>query len=106
MAAARLRVKQAELQTEARRDEVRTEAASFYIKYGEALNRIAVNEHSVEEALVNYRIQNTKYLNQLTLLTDLLDADNLYQESRFNLVRAQTDALAIYYHLLYLSGNL
>jgi len=106
VAAARLRVKQTELQAEARRDEVRTEAEAYYIKYGEALNRIAVNERSVEEALLNYQIQNTKYLNQLSLLTDLLDADNLYQESRFDLVRAQVDALAIYYHLLYLSGNL
>jgi outer membrane protein len=60
----------------------------------------------VEQALLNYRIVNTKYLNQLSLLTDLLDADNLYQESRFNLVKAQTDALGIYYHILYSSGNL
>jgi outer membrane protein TolC len=72
----------------------------------EALNRISVNQHSVEQSQVNYRIVTTKYFNQLALLTDLLDADNLYQESRFNLVKAQTDALTIYYHLLYTSGNL
>ncbi|WP_431215848.1 TolC family protein [Puia sp. P3] len=106
VAAARLRLRQTELQAEARLDDVRTEAEAYLIKYGEALNRISVNERSVEEALVNYRIQNTKYLNQLSLLTDLLDADNLYQESRIHLIRSQTDALTIYYRLLYLSGNL
>jgi outer membrane protein len=58
------------------------------------------------QAQTNYKIVNTKYLNQLSLLTDLLDADNLYQESRFNLVKAQTDALAIYYHILYTTGHL
>jgi outer membrane protein len=106
VAAGKLRVKELEMQQEAYSDNVRTEIKSYYIKYAEALTRISVNEHSVEEAEVNYRIVNTKYLNQLALLTDLLDADNLYQESRFNLVRAQTDALAIYYHILYTSGNL
>jgi outer membrane protein len=106
VAAGRLRVKELELQQEAYADNVRIEISSYYIKYAEALSRISVNEHSVTQALVNYRIVNTKYLNQLSLLTDLLEADNLYQESRFNLIRAQTDALSIYYHILYTSGNL
>jgi outer membrane protein len=106
VAAGKLRVKELEVQQEAYSDEVRTEIKSYYIKYAEAFSRISVNEHSVAQAEVNYRIVNTKYLNQLSLLTDLLDADNLYQESRFSLIRAQTDALAIYYHILYTSGNL
>jgi outer membrane protein TolC len=106
LAAGKLRVKELEVQQDAYSDNVRTEITSYYIKYAEALTRIAVNERSVEQAQVNYRIVNTKYLNQLSLLTDLLDADNLYQESRLNLIRAQTDALAIYYHIVYTSGNL
>lgn len=106
VAAGKLRVKELEVRQEAYTDEVKTDVKAYYVKYAEALNRITVNEHSVDQALVNYRIVNTKYLNQLALLTDLLDADNLYQESRFNLVKAQTDALAIYYHILYTSGNL
>jgi outer membrane protein len=104
--AAKLRVKELEIQQEAYSDNIRAEVKAYYIKYAEALTRISVNEHSVEQAWVNYRIVNTKYLNQLSLLTDLLDADNLYHESRFNLIKAQTDALAIYYHILYTSGNL
>ncbi|WPU91570.1 TolC family protein [Mucilaginibacter sabulilitoris] len=106
VAAARIRVKEMEVQQDAYTDNVRTDIKAYYSKYGEALNRIEVNQHSVEQALVNYRIVNTKYLNQLALLTDLLDADNLYHESRFNLVKAQTDALTIYYYILYISGNL
>jgi outer membrane protein len=106
VAAGKLRMKALEVQQEASADYVRIEVKSYYIKYTEALSRIAVNEHSVEQARVNYDIVNKKYLNQLSLLTDLLDADNLYQESRFNLVKAQTDAINIYYHILYTSGNL
>lgn len=106
VAAANLRVKEFELQQQATADNIKTEIKSYYVKYMEALNRIAVNKRSVEQSQVNYRIVSTKYFNQLALLTDLLDADNLYQESRFNLVKAQTDALTIYYHILYTSGNL
>ncbi|SDP45408.1 Outer membrane protein TolC [Mucilaginibacter sp. OK268] len=104
--AGKLRVKELELQQQAIADNITTDVKSYYIKYMEALNRISVNQRSVEQSQVNYRIVTTKYFNQLALLTDLLDADNLYQESRFNLVKAQTDALTIYYHLLYTSGNL
>lgn len=106
IAAGRLRVKQFELQQQATSDNARVQANSFYIKYREALARISVNERSIEQARVNYRIVSTKYFNQLALLTDLLDADNLYQESQFNLIRAQTDALVIYYQILYTSGKL
>jgi outer membrane protein TolC len=87
-------------------DNVRQEAGSLLIKYREALNRISVNEKSIEQARVNYKIVSAKYYNQLALLTDLLDADNLYQESKFNLVQSQTSALFIYYQLLYTSGKL
>lgn len=104
--AAELRVKELQIQQEAFSDHVGIEIKSYYIKYREALSRISVNEKSVEQARVNYGIVNTKYLNQLSLLTDLLDADNLYQESRLNLVKAQTDSMVIYYHILYTSGNL
>lgn len=104
--AAKMRVNEAELIQKEKIDKVRSEIKAYYIKYDEALNRISVNQKSVEQTKVNYKIVNTKYLNQLSLLTDLLDADNLYQESRQNLVKAQTDALTIYYRILYTSGNL
>lgn len=106
LAAGKLRIKESEIQHELYTDNVRIEIKSYYIKYAEALHRISVNERSVEQARVNYGIVNTKYLNQLALLIDLLDADNLYQESRLNVVKAQTDALAIYYQILFTSGNL
>lgn len=106
LAAAKMRVKESELLQKEYTHIILSEIKAYYIKYEESLNRISVNERSVEQAKVNYRIVNIKYLNQLALLTDLLDADNLYQESRLNLIKAQTDALTIYYHILYTSGNL
>lgn len=105
-AAARIRITELKLQKAAIEDNTVLETRSYLIKYTEALNRIAVNQHSVEQAMVNYKIMSIKYNNQLALLTDLLDADNLLQESRSSLVKAQTDALTIYYKIRFASGNL
>jgi len=87
-------------------DNVQQEAEALTIKYNEALNRIRVTKKSIEQAETNYNIQNTKYANQLTLLTDLLEADNLYQESRVNYIQANIAALAVYYRLLFITGKL
>jgi outer membrane protein len=104
--AARIRQAGLELQRSAIADNVSQEVNALATRYGEALDRIKVAEESIRQARENYRIVSAKYFNQLALLTDLLDADNLYLESRFNLIRSQTDALAFYYRLLYASGNL
>ena len=104
--ASRTRTAELQLKKEAISDDVAQEQKALIIKYNESLNRIKVNQQSIEQARVNYKIVNTKYLNQLALLTDLLDADNIYQETRYKLIEAETEARAIYYRLLYLSGNL
>jgi outer membrane protein len=105
-AASRIRLQELQFVQQNISDNVREEAGSLLIKYREALNRIRVTEKSIEQARVNYKIVSAKYFNQLALLTDLLDADNLYEESRYNLVQAETTAEFIYYGLLYTSGNL
>jgi outer membrane protein len=105
MSAGKIRLQELNYVQQNIKDNVKQEADGLLIKYQEALNRITVTEKSIEQARVNYRIVSAKYFNQLALLTDLLDADNLYQESRFNLVQAQTSAQFIYYQLLYASGK-
>jgi len=106
VAAAKLHITEAQIQSHAVADNVSQEVNSLLIKYGEALNRITLKEKTIEQTKVNYRIVSTKYFNQLALLTDLLDADNLLTGSRFDLISAQTDALTIYYRLLYATGKL
>lgn len=106
VAAARERLKSIHLQRDYTADNVDQNIRSLYIKYSESLTRIRVAEKSIEQAAVNLKIVSTKYYNQLALLTDLLDADNLYLESSFNLVKAQTDATGYYYRLLYATGKL
>ncbi|HEX6428539.1 MAG TPA: TolC family protein [Niastella sp.] len=104
--ASRLREEELCQQKDYIEDNVTQEASALAIKYNEAVNRLSVIKKSIEQAETNYNIQNTKYLNQLTLLTDLLEADNLYQEARFNYIQANIAALSIYYRLLFLTGKL
>ncbi|SEN86437.1 TolC family protein [Niastella yeongjuensis] len=87
-------------------DNVAQEVRALAVKYNEAVERMLVVKKTIEQTEVNYDIQNTKYANQLSLLTDLLDADNLYQESRYNYIQANIAALSIYYRLLFITGKL
>ncbi|VTR41123.1 TolC family protein [Sphingobacterium thalpophilum] len=87
-------------------DNVQQEAKALITKYAEALNRMSVIKKSIEQAEANYNIQNAKYSNQLSLLTDLLEADNLYYEAKFNYIQANIGALSLYYRLLFLTGKL
>lgn len=104
--AAKLRIEEFRMQQEAVKQNVDQELLSLKIKYNEALHRIDVNRTSIDQAKVNYKIVSTKYFNQLALLTDLLDADNLFEETRYNLTQAQVEAFRIYYRLQYLTGKL
>jgi outer membrane protein len=104
--AAEIRLDEVRQEQQLAQDNTREELKALLIRYNESLNRVAVMRQSIVQAAVNYRIVNTKYFNQLALLTDLLDADNLYQEASYNLISAETEASLIYYNLRYTTGNL
>lgn len=106
VSAANIRMKETEIQKAALADNVSQEADALGIKYREALNRIGVIQKQIEQAEVNYKIVSAKYFNQLALLTDLLDADNILQESRYNLIQARTALQTLYYRLQYTAGKL
>lgn len=87
-------------------DNIVQEVKALAIKYNETAKRMLVIKKNIEQTEANYNIQNMKYANQLSLLTDLLDADNLYQESRYNYIQAHIAALSIYYRMLFITGKL
>ena len=103
---ARHRLQQLQFLKQNTADNSNQEAMALFTKYKEALNRIEMARQSIEQARANLKIVSAKYFNQLALLTDLLDADDLFQGSKFDLVQAQVTAHFIYYRLLFTSGNL
>lgn len=86
--------------------DIRVHVRSAYIRHNEALNRVQALLLSIRQADENYRIVNNRYLNQLSILTDLLDASNVRLEVELQLTTARTEAVYTYYQLLYACGNL
>ncbi|PSL43397.1 outer membrane protein TolC [Chitinophaga niastensis] len=88
------------------KDQVRQDVKAAYVRYTEALTRIQVANDNIVQAKENFRIVNNTYFNQLSLLTDLLDAETQLLQSRFDLTSAQVTAQLQYYQLLKATGNL
>ena len=61
---------------------------------------------SVRQAEENYRIMQNRYLNQLAILTDLLDANSVRLNVELQLVNARTRVIYTYYQLQKACGDL
>lgn len=86
--------------------DIRVNVKSAYIRHDEALKRVEALRLSVQQARENYRIVQNRYLNQLSILTDLLDASNVRLEAELRLTIAHTEIIYTYYQLLRSCGNL
>jgi outer membrane protein len=87
-------------------DVIRQQVREAYLRYQEALKRISVARTNVQSALENARIVNNTYFNQLSLITDLLDANTQVLQTKFDLAAAQIAAQLQYYQLQNAIGNL
>lgn len=68
--------------------------------------RAARMKLSIEQARENYRIMENRYMNQLVILTDLLDASSLYMNAELQAITARTQVIYTYYELQKICGNL
>ncbi len=75
-----------------------------YKSYIEAVEHVTTQQKNVELAAENYRIVERRYNNDLSLLTDMLDASTAKIDAEMRLVNAQVDVLYYYFQLKYLSG--
>lgn len=91
-----------ELQRQTLRDGVR----AAYIHHKESLERVKALTLSVRQADENYRIVHNRYLNQLSILTDLLDATSVRLDAELRLIGAKTEAIYTYYELQRICGLL
>ncbi|MBQ4386333.1 MAG: TolC family protein [Prevotella sp.] len=61
---------------------------------------------SVQLARQNYQVVSDRYLNQLALLTDMLDASNIRLNAELQEVDARINIVYAYYKMKYISGTL
>ena len=88
------------------RESVRTEVTSAYVRFTEAFTIYETQLKSLELAVQNYEVIRNRYLNELALITDMLDASNSKLDAELQLANARINILFNYYRLKRVSGNL
>ena len=71
-----------------------------------AVQEVKALRLSARQAQENYRIMQNRYMNQLAILTDLLDANSVRLDVELQLTAARTRVVYTYYQLLRACGRL
>lgn len=77
-----------------------------YTLHQEITDKLPVADKALELAIENYRIVKLKYLNQLVLVTEMVDADNALLQAKYNKIALSIDAVVKRYELLHTAGIL
>ena len=106
MAIASEKINIAKLEVEEKEEQIRNDVYRATRLYQEAIEKIDIAKEAMEQAKENYRIVKLKYANQLSLITELIDADNAYLEAESQMISLQINKQLKYYQLQYILGNL
>ena len=85
---------------------IRVNVRTAYLRHQEALRQVEALKLSVRQAEENYRIMQNRYLSQLVILTDLLDANSVRLNVELQLTTARTRVIYTYYQLQKACGRL
>lgn len=94
------------MNTEILKDKVGDELFTNHVQFQEILDKFSVVDKALELAKENYRIVKLKYLNQLVLGTEMVDADNELLLAKYNKISNRVDAMVKYYEMLHTAGIL
>ncbi|KUJ52312.1 TolC family protein [Chryseobacterium sp. JAH] len=77
-----------------------------YVKYQEAIQQADILNDAKRLAEENYKITEAKYLNQLAVQAEMIDAQNQKLQSELDYANAEINVLYQYYNLLKSTGTL
>ena len=77
-----------------------------YTLHQQAYVELQTQQKSVELARQNYQVVNNRYLNQLALITDMVDASNIRLNAELQEVNARINLAYTYYNIRYAVGNI
>ncbi|MDQ6470292.1 TolC family protein [Flavobacterium sp. LHD-80] len=92
------------MQSEIVKDEIQDKLYKEHTQYQEILEKFVVVDKALDLANENYRIVKLKYLNQLVLITEMVDADNALLQAKYNKISTRLDAVLKHYELLHTAG--
>lgn len=103
---ARIATSKAEKNYELAKEEIENNVHEAYVNLNEAYVRLQTQQKSVQLAHENFRIVRQRYLNGLSLITDMLDASNMQLDMELQLANYQIGILYQYYLLKKITGTL
>jgi len=89
-----------------KKEEIYLEVKEAYLQQKQALESMETAEQNIIKTAETARVIRSSYINQESLLTDLLEAENALLEAKFNLTTAQTNVKLTHIRLLAIIGIL
>ena len=107
------RIKQAAVETRQAREnhavqmeQLNNQVQAAYVQYQQTYVELETQQKSVELARQNYEVINSRYLNQMALVTDMVDASNLRLNAELQEVDARINIVYAYYKMKYVAGEI
>lgn len=87
-------------------EQLNNDVQSAYTLYRQSFVALNTQQKSVQLATQNYEVVNDRYLNQLAIITDMIDASNVRLNAELQEVDARVNTIFALYRLKYASGTL
>lgn len=107
------RIKQAAVETRQAKEahavqaeQLNNNVQAAYVRYQQTYVELETQRKSVELAHQNYDVMNARYLSQLALITDMVDASNLRLNAELKEVDARINIVYAYYCMKYVAGEI
>ena len=107
------RIKQAAVETRQAKEahavqaeQLNNRVQAAYVQYQQTYVELETQKKSVELAQQNYEVMKARYLSQLALVTDMVDASNLKLNAELSEVDARINIVYAYYRMKYVAGEI
>ena len=103
---AAIETRQAEQSHALQAEQLNNNVQQAYVQYLQTYTELETQQKSVELARQNYDVMNARYLSQLALVTDMVDASNLRLNAELQEVDAKINIVYAYYRMKYVAGEI
>ncbi|MBQ9677747.1 MAG: TolC family protein [Prevotella sp.] len=103
---ARINTRQTDEAHAVAQEQLSDQVQQAYTLYQQAFAELDTQQKSVQLARQNYEVVNSRYLAQLALITDMLDASNIKLNAELQEVDARTNIVYNYYKMKFITGTL
>jgi outer membrane protein TolC len=104
--AAKVAVREAQERKTVAQELVGNQMQAAWTNYQQSYVELQTQQKSVELARQNFEVVKDRYINQLALVTDMIDASNMRLDAELAEVDARINIAYAYYKMKYIAGEL